>query len=234
MPDSTITASVTFADLINAYDAELADLKDGYEETVAYIEEEWGTDARDRPIPADAQDLDDADLQHLAAMRTLAQAYDESGKQIQQRNHALETLADACDGDTFEVRMLTGAELMDIEKTLKLKAQAEGVDREIVEHYRKALVVDAATVEAPEGVPTDDGDPQPSEAGNPLTLALYEAVETLNQAGAVDFRAPGFGDRDHSAAVASSGPRTPSNAASTPFDAADATPDGEPPESGGS
>ena len=227
-----IRTEVTFSDLIAAYDDELADLEAGYEETVAFIRDEWGDDAIDRPIPTDTASLTDDDLEHLAAMRATASAYEESGKQIQRRNHALETLSRDCDGDTFGLRMLTGAELMDIERDLKLKAQAEDVEQSVVEHYRKALVVDAATVDAPDAIPTDDdGSPVPSEAGNPLTLALYEAVENLNQAGAVDFRAPGFGDRDLTPAVESSGRPTPAAPSSKPTGAS-SDPTGDTPEPG--
>lgn len=229
----TITATVTIADLISAYDDELRELREAYEDAMDAIETEFGSDAADAPIPSDIE----GDRERLAALRQSASAYEDAGKTIQKRNKALELLAEDLDGEAFELRMLTGAQLMDIETDLKLKAQAQGIDQSAVQHYRKALVVDAATVDAPGGIPRDDdGSPQPSEAGNPLTLALYEQVQALNESGATDFRAPGFGDGDTpSPAVASSETPRSSPPASTPSPTADGeTPASDTPDSGDS
>lgn len=191
MPD-TVTTTVTFADLAAQYDDELADLRDAYEETVALAREDYGEDAMGRRIP---RDMDDDALADLAALQRSAAAYDESGKQIQKRQHALERLADQYDGDAFRIKMLSGAELMDIGTELRMLATQRDVEKDALDDQRQALVVDAAVVDAPEGVPTDDdGDPEPSRAENPLTIALYEAVERLNSTGSVDFRAPGFAE----------------------------------------
>lgn len=228
---TTITTTVTFADLREQYDPELEDLRSAYDDVLDLIEAEYGEDAPERPTPSDP---DDPDAQRLAALQATALAYEQSAKSIQSRQAILERLEDEYDGDTFEIRMLSGQELMDIESKLKAKAREEGVDAEEIQHYRKGLVVDSATVSAPEGVPrglagqtlfqiasedpadADDSTPMPSEAPNALTLSLYEAVENLNQGGAPDFRAPGFGDRTIGAGPNTSATPTDSAAVSKP------------------
>ena len=201
-----ITTTVTFDDMIDAYDDELADFREAYEEIVDYAEAEYGADRPEWP----------QELIQLAAM------YEEAGKQIQQRQHVLERLAEAYDGDRFDIKMLTGAETMDLDTQLRAKAQERNMDPQLMQAYRKQLTVDRATVAAPDGFPTDgDDSPKPSDAPNPLTFALYEQVERLNQAGSTDFRAPGFGDADSSIvsgmseAPSSAGPASSSSATSS-------------------
>lgn len=236
MTDATITTTVTLADLRSAYDDELDDLREAYDDAVAFIREEWGEDALDRPIPTDAADLDDEEMQNLVAMAMTAEMYEESAKTIQKRNHALDKLGDQLDGDTFELRMLTGAELMQIGTDLRVKAKNEGVEKELVDHHKKEYVVDAVTVAAPEGIPTDgDGSPMPSRAGMPLTNALWEAAERLNESGAADFRAPGFGDEVLTPPDGSSATPPRSGGASKPLGTTEPTdPAPDTPDSGGS
>lgn len=186
MTDTQLTTTVTFADLQRAHDDELDERREAYEDTLALIREEYGEDAIDRPAPEDDR---------LEQLQQTAEVLEETGKNLQRRQHVLERIADQYDGDTFEIRMLTGKELMDIETDLRMEANQKDIDVSVLQTKRKQLVVDAATVKAPDGVASDDdGSPQPSAEPNPLTLALYEQVERLNQAGDTGFTAPGFGD----------------------------------------
>jgi hypothetical protein len=186
MTQTQVTTTVTFHDLQHAYDAELDELEAAYEDVAAEATDEHGDDALDRRDPGD----------DLAQLQAQAEAYEQAGMAIQSRQHSIQRLADEYEGNRFKVKMLSGRELMDIEAELRARAQQRDVSAESLQSERKALVVDAATVEAPEGIPHEDGTPVPSECPNPLTLALYEQVERLNQAGDTDFRAPGFGDGD--------------------------------------
>jgi len=212
----TITTEVTFADLRAQYDDELDDLRAAYEDTVALARERYGDDAM-QTNPSSVDNPDD-----LARLQQTAEAYNEAGKSTQQRQHALETLTDEYDGDTFTVAMLSGSELMDIETELRMLAQSKDVDPSIMQAKRKGMVVDKATVDAPEGL----GDP--SDAPNPITLSLYDVVERLNQGGTPDFRAPGFGD--DTASEPSSTSVTPTT--SEPLSTASATTDESAPTSG--
>jgi len=203
MTDTTVTTTVTFHDLEHAYDSELDELEAAYEDVVAEAQSEHGDDA------LDVRDPDD----ELAQLQQQAEAYEQAGMAIQSRQHSIGQLADEYEGNRFKLKMLSGRELMDIEAELRAKAQQRDVSPESLQSERKALVVDAATVEAPDGVPqaedsVGENDPKPSECPNPLTLALYEQVERLNQAGDTDFRAPGFGDGDEPDSIESSGTPT--------------------------
>lgn len=208
MTDSTITQTITFSDLITAHQGELDDLRDAYQDVQARASEEFGEDALDRPIP---QNISEDAQDELRGLQQEATVYNESAKSIQQRVNALKRLeGEYGDGD-FEIRMLSGSELMDIERALRTEPRFRDVPRDAVQGDRKAMVGDVATVEAPEGVPRDDdGSPTPSECPNPLTLSLYEQVELLNNGGGVDFRPPGFDDEPRGVASSSSGVRTPS------------------------
>lgn len=172
----TLTTEITFADLITAREDELADLREAYEEFLAYGEDEHG----------DGQESWPAELVQQVAM------LNETAKTIQQRIHVLERYREQYDDDTFEIAMLTGQELSDIETELRGEAATRDVGVDVLQAERKQKVVDAATVDAPEDVPRVDGTPAPSECGNPLAFALYEAVERFNGSGDMDFRAPGF------------------------------------------
>lgn len=207
----TITTTVTFHDLSAQYDDELADLRAAYEDTVALARERYGDDAMDTN-PSGVENGDD-----LAQLQQTAEAYNEAGKSIQQRQHALETLADEYDGDEFTVAMLSGSELMDIETELRMAAQSKDTDPAVMQAKRKGMVVDAATVDAPDGI-TD-----PSDAPNPITLSLYDVVERLNQGGTPDFRAPGFGDEAPSEPPVTSATPATSETLSSPSAPTDAT-----------
>jgi len=202
-----ITTTVTFDDLIAQYDDELDSLRDAYEDA---------TDA-----------ADDADGDNADRLEATAQAYNEAAKSIQQRTNALEVIQGELDGDTFEIKMLSGTELMEIETELRMKAQRKDADVSTLQAERQGMVADCATVSAPDGVPTgDDGTPKPSDAPNPLTLSLYEQVERLNQGGATDFQAPGFDGERQSGPRATSVAPEHSEALSPQSDTTDAsTPD---------
>lgn len=224
---TTPTTELTFDDLRAQYTDELADLREAWQELTDWISDEYGDDALDWD-PTNA-DLDDEGMEQLATVQATREAYDEAGKAIQQRQHALETLADEYGSDPFELRMLTGQELMDIETDLRMEANRKDVDVSLLQAQRRGSVVDTATVTAPEGVPTGEGGPTPSECPNPLTMALYDQAEVLNNTGSVDFRAPGFGDEASGGRPSTSGTPTTSglsSSASAPTDA-DAQPSGD-------
>lgn len=199
---NTITTTVTFAELISATDDDLGDHREAYEDAVALAREEFGEDALDRHVPEDA---DDEELQRLSDLQQQAEIHDASGKAIQTRQHVLERLKESYSSMEFTIKMLTGSELMDIETALRMRAHEKGVPVSTLQADKQQLTVDAAVVDAPPEVPRDDdGNPVPSECPNPLTLALFETVQTLNMAGATDFRAPGFGDSTGGAASGTS------------------------------
>lgn len=209
------TTTLTFEDLAAQYDDELAELREAWDELTEYIREEYG-DAALEWDPTAADDLDSDEMERLGTIQATREAYDEAGKSLQQRQHALRTLAEEYGDDPFTIRMLTGQQLMDVETDLRMEANRRDVDVGVIQNHRKGLVVDAATVAAPDGVPTEDGDPVPSECPQPLTLALYEQVERLNESGAVDFRAPGFGGADASGPPSTSATPTTSGVSSEP------------------
>lgn len=204
-----ITTTVTWGDLISQHDDELADLRDAYDEIADLAREEYGDDALDRTLPGDADLLDDAERDLYVYQQQAAQ-YDEAAKTIQNRKHVLETLREEFGDGDFEIKMLTGEETMDIETELRMLAQRKDVSVDTIQIRRNGLTVDAATVDAPEGVPQDGADdPAPSLAPNPLTLALWEQVQRFNNAGATDFRPEGLGDGDVSGPGASASSEVP-------------------------
>lgn len=211
----TITTEVTWADLRQSAESELSDLRDAYDELVALAEDEYGEEWADEPLPLDTDDMDD-DETRLWAIRQQAQQVEESAKAIQKNLNNLARLQDEYGDGPFEVKMLTGEETMAIETELRMLADREGVDVEHVQLRRNGLAVDKATVDAPDGVPTEDGSPAPSKAANALTMALWEQVERFNNAGATDFRPGGFGETDPAP--------TPTDAVSDPPTSADGSP----------
>jgi hypothetical protein len=188
-----ITTEVTWADLRSAYDDELADLRDAYDELTEQAREEYGEDWQDRPMPRNPDALGD-DERDLWVYQQQAAQYDQAAQSIQKRQHMLDRLADEYGDGDFEIKMLTGEETMQIETELRTLAQERGIDVSVIQVRRNALTVDKATVDAPEGVPREDGSPVPSECPNALTLALWDQVEAFNNAGETGFRAAGFGD----------------------------------------
>lgn len=216
----TLTTTVTFRDLREQYADELDRARNAYEDIVATAREKYGDDALDRPAEDDTH----------AALQQQAFAYNETGKTIQKRQHALDVYAERYgDGDTaaFEVAILSGSEVADIETRLRMDANGDDPPDTLTVR-RRGLVTDTATVDAPEGFPTDDdGSPLPSDAPNAVTTALYEYIEKLNQSGDADFTAPGFGNADPSLPSASSPrptttddspPHSPTTDATTPTD----------------
>jgi len=208
-----ITQTVTFDDLAAQYDDELDDLRDAYDDATDLITDEYGPDALERHVP---DDPDDDRLERLAGLRQTRQVYDETAKTIQRRQNALAELAEEYDGDAFEISILSGTDLMAVETELKALARKRDVEMQEVQHERRGLVADRGTVDAPEDFPHEDDSPVPSQGPNPVMIALYEAIETLNNAGTTDFTAPGFGDGPDSGALATSATPTPSGSVSPP------------------
>jgi len=142
--------------------------------------------------------------------------YERSAKQLQKRVNLLEYLRGELGDGAFEIKMLSGQETMQTEVDLRTDAQASDADSQTLQLKRNQKAVDAATVDAPEGVPRvtkmdEDGneyeDPVPSECPNALVNTLYQKVEQFNSAGDPDFRAEGFGgDTTPDASVSSAAP----------------------------
>jgi len=191
-----ITTTVTWADLRAELSDELGELRDAYDEIHEQATDEYGDDALDRTLPDDPDHVSD-DNRDLWTYQRQIQQYNHAKQSIDRRINVLERLEDEVGGGDFEIKMLTGTETMEIETRLRLKAQERNTDVETIQHLRELWVVDEATVAAPEGVPRDDdGSPQPSECPNALATSLYERINRLNNAGATDFQAAGFGDDD--------------------------------------
>ena len=189
----TITTTVTWDDLLSAATDDLGDLREAYDELREQAIEEYGEDALNRTLPSDPEQLD-ADERDLWVYQVQIQQYDEAAKSIQQREHVLERLRDEYNGDGFKIRMLTGEETVEIETELRMLAQDEDTSIEVIQSKRNTRTVDTATVNAPDGVPHEDGEPKPSQAPNALTLSLWEQINRFNNAGATDFRPEGLGD----------------------------------------
>lgn len=216
-----ITATVTWQDLITGYDDELSDLRDAYTEITSLATEEYGDDWQDTPVPSDPGDVPDEKME-LWTYQQQAQQYEQAAKSIQQRQHLLDTLSERFGDGEFEIKMLSGSETMDVEADLRMMAQQRDVDMDVIQIRRNALTVDAATVDAPEGVPRDDaGSPTPSECPNALTLALWERVQAFNNAGETDFQAAGFGNAGGQPIGGSSDPPSMSTPSSERSDLAD-------------
>jgi hypothetical protein len=201
-----ITSTVTWADLTAAYDRELDDLRDAYDELCTQAEYEYGEGWQSQPATEET----------LQVYQQQAQQYDEAAKSIQKRQHLLGQLPEEYGDGDFELKMLTGEETMQVETELRMLAQQEDVSVDVIQVRRNALTVDAATVDAPEGVPREDGSPAPSKCPNALTLALWEQVESLNNAGETGFTAEGFGDSGGLSTADTSATPTPSPQSLTP------------------
>jgi len=198
----TITTTLTWADLRAAYADELADLKDAYHEVAGVAADEY-----DAGLETVAPDDD-----RLQALKANARQFEQAVEEIQKNRHVLEQLEAEYGDGAFEIKMLSGDEVLENDTELKLQADRRGVPVETLQHKRNALVVDAATVDAPDGVPTDDsGSPVPSDAPNPLTFALWEQVEQLNDAGETDFTPAGVSDGGDIQPAATSATPTPTD-----------------------
>lgn len=191
-----ITQTVTWADLHAELSDELADLRDAYDEIREQAIDEYGEDALDRTLPDDPDNVADENRDLWTYQRQIDQ-YNQAKQSIDRRINVLERLEDEVGSGDFEIKMLTGNETMDIETRLRLKAQERNTAVDTIQHLRELWVVDAATVDAPDGVPRDDDDsPLPSECPNALATSLYERINKLNNAGAADFQTAGFGESD--------------------------------------
>lgn len=226
-----ITTTVTWDDMIDAQADELADLRKQYEEVVELAEEEFGDDALQRPVPDNLGEIEDADVRKRAAFVRQAQLLDSAGRATQNRINMLETLADRLGEGAFKIKMLSAQEVMDTELTLRGELQSDDADEGALQQQRNNATVDAATVDAPAGFPTDEeGDPKPSAAPNALVDSLFEQVQRFNSAGSADFRAEGFGSQSRPGSGLPASSATPNDSAtpSTPSASTDETP----PESG--
>jgi hypothetical protein len=173
-----LTTTITFADLIAHYRDELSDYEDAYDELTAYGESEYGDQRAEWP--------DELTVSlHLI---------NEGVKTTERRIHALERFANEYESQEFEIKMLSGRELADIETELRMTAQAKDTEVDQLQAEKKMAVVDAAVTDAPEEVPREDGDPVPSHEPNALATSLFEQVQLLNQSGDTDFRPEGFGE----------------------------------------
>ena len=191
-----ITQTVTWADLHAELSDELAELRDAYDEIREQAIDEYGEDALDRTLPDDPDNVADENRDLWTYQRQIDQ-YNQAKQSIDRRINVLERLEDEVGSGDFEIKMLTGNETMDIETRLRLKAQERNTAVDTIQHLRELWVVDAATVDAPDGVPRDDDDsPLPSECPNALATSLYERINKLNNAGAADFQTAGFGESD--------------------------------------
>jgi hypothetical protein len=180
-----ITTTVTWDDLLSAHDDELAEYKEAYADLHELAEERFGEGALEDPATDD----------DLAALQQQAARYDQAVQSIQGHKHALETLRDELGSGDFEIKMLSGQETLQISKEVQTEAYHNDTPPSIIETQRNQAVADAATVDAPEGVPTDDeGSPVPSELPNVLAMALFEQAQRFNTTAATDFRAEGCGD----------------------------------------
>jgi len=198
----TITTTLTWADLRAAYADELQDLKDAYHEVAGVAADEY-SDGLETVAPDDDR---------LQALKANARQFEQAVEEIQKNRHVLEQLEAEYGPGAFEIKMLSGDEVLENDTELKLQADRRGVPVETLQHKRNALVVDAATVDAPDGVPTDDsGSPVPSDAPNPLTFALWEQVERLNDAGETDFTPAGVSDGGDIQPAATSATPTPTD-----------------------
>lgn len=221
-----ITTTVTWADLRDAQERELSDLREAYDELEELAQEEYGDDALSRPVPNDLGDIEDSDLLQRAAIQQQIALLNQSRETIEKRLNLLEVLEDELGEGAFEIKMLSGQEAMNVEVDLRTDADAREFDRQTLQIVRNQRTVDAAVVDAPEGVPRDDTDsPVPSETPNALVNSLFEQVQRFNSAGATDFRAEGFGSPATPAPSVSSATPTPSN---SPSGASAPTDDGSP------
>jgi hypothetical protein len=191
-----ITTTVTWADLKDSPREELSDLEDAREELVEQVTDEYGEGALSETLPQDPDNVAD-DRRKLWVYQQQLQRFEQAKQSIENRLNFLGLMADEYPEGEFELKMLTGNETMAVETELKMLAQQKDVSLDTIYHRRNVLVADKATVDAPEGFPTDaDGSPKPSDAPNNLVLSLWEQINRLNNAGQVDFRPEGFGEFD--------------------------------------
>lgn len=203
-----ITTTVTWDGLIHAHDDELSDLRESYNEVAELAREEYGDDALNQPAPDPEQAPEE--MVALAVYQQQCQQYDQAVQAIEKRQHVLDVLRDELGDAPFELKMLSGQETMTVEAELRAWMQTQdNLSQQVVQVKRNLLTVDAATVDAPDGVPREDDSPTPSEVPNALAMSLFEQVELFNNAGAVDFRAEGCGGLGPAASGPSGSSATP-------------------------
>lgn len=207
-----ITTTLTWGDLKENHREDLSEYREAYDELREQATDQYGEDALDQPLPSDPNNVD-ADNRELWAYQQQAERIEQAAESIENRLNMLGRLEEEYGAGTFEIKMLSGSETMDVETDLRMTAQERGMSVENIQHRRNLIVVDKATVDAPEDVPRDDdGSPTPSECPNALALSLWEHINTLNNAGQTDFRPEGFGDNTlTSPTTATSDSPTPSS-----------------------
>lgn len=219
----TLTTTVTWADLRASIKRQLEDVEESYAELDEQATDEYGDNWFHLPVESDTDDEDDESDRDevLAAYQQQAHKYDESAKSLQSQLNLIGRLSDELGDEAWEFKMLSGQESMDIATEMRGLIKMDDYSQADVMERRNSAVIDAATVDAPEGVPretrTDDGGeeyetPVPSECGNSLGVLLFEAIQRFNSAGDPDFRPEGVGLGSPSRMQTSgmSGPPTPS------------------------
>jgi len=220
------TTSVSFADLAAQYDSELDDYREAYDELREVGRDRYGEGWLDDPVQPTEQDIEEGtDTAEQYRLQRAAQQYARAAENTEEMQHAIDAFGDRYDGDTFEVAALTGSETIEMEMELRTLANQQDIDSDLVEVKRKELLVNAATVDAPEGVPTDDeGSPRPSECEQRIMFALADYISAYNSAGDVDFTAAGFDAEPRPAPGASSATPTDSATSSAPSPPTDDAP----------
>lgn len=195
----SITTTITWTNLKNQYSNQLTNLEEAHQELQDQIQSEFGDDALTRQVPqpgefADALTDENADLERLAVYKQLASQYESAKAKLDSHRALLDRLEGEYGDGEFEVKMLSGREVMDLETELRMEAnQEDDVDAQVLEMWRNADTVDAAVVDAPEGIPRDgDDSPVPSECPEGLVDALYNQVQKFNSAGDTGFTPQGF------------------------------------------
>lgn len=210
-----ITTTVSWDDLKAAQRADLEDIDESYQELTALAHDKYGDDALQIPTPDDLESIDDDETLRLAAIQRQAMMYDRSRQSLEKRINVLEFLADELGDDPFELKMLSGQEVMTVETKLRADSKSNDWDSQTLQFIRNQRTVDAAVVDGPEDIPSEDGTLDISgSCPNALVDSLYEQVERFNSAGESDFRPEGFGNHIGSGPSASSGTPTPSNISS--------------------
>lgn len=189
-----ITTTVAWADLRDAQQSELDDLREAYDDLETTAQDEYGEDALSRPVPNDLDDIDDEETRALAAIQQQAALYEQSRETVEKRLNLLEVLEGELGDDPWEIKMLSGQEVMNVEAELRADRKTESWDRQMFALVRNYRTVDAAVVDGPEDIPREDGTLNVSEnVPNALVNSLYEQVERFNSAGETGFRSEGFG-----------------------------------------
>ena len=221
-----ITTTVTWQDLRDAQQRELDDLEAAYDELETLADD----DALNRPVPSDLSAIEDEDLLQRAAIQQQAELLNQSRATVEKRLNLLDELEDRLGAGPWEIKMLSGQEVMATEADLRTDAQANDWGRQTTQMRRNYYTVDAAVVDGPDEIPrSEDGTLNVSEAvPNALVNSLYEQVERFNSAGDPDFRPEGFGSSGALEPSVSSGTPRQSSTVSVPSDSTDETP----PESG--